>query len=206
MDENRHGYLRKEEYRQYNKDLFVELKKIDDEIEDKAKKIREELDEIERTKLEEIEKFLKNEKEDSEFDFFRFDDNDGFTNADRPKYFDAVAARAANFDLIFCDPDTGISLGTSKHTKQHVTFADLQKIWKIKKNILVYQSHDRTSSNDHVRNTVDKCWKEFAGSIVISFETSHMYFLLIASDVAVLEEKLQEIVTHWNTWPQKKRR
>jgi len=167
-DRSRLGYLEKEyQYKKYNPPLFAELKRIEAEIEEEIARIG--------TKLGEIEVFLK--KVSSGFDFV----SDPFTSEERSGYFNAVAQKAGSFDLIFCDPDTGILSGTTR-TRKLITFDDLRKIWKIKKNILVYQSYRRKkgqSPQKQIEDMVALCKERLGAPTVIPFESPYMYLLLI---------------------------
>jgi len=106
----------------------------------------------------------------------------------RKMYFDEVYKKAeddADIGLVFFDPDIGITPNDKlKKRKEYVYWDELSKIWKMKKDILVYQSHRH--EKNFIENMEKRCELEFIDSKVFCFvperTASTSFFIYITRD------------------------
>jgi hypothetical protein len=126
---------------------------------------------------------------------------DQFSNGERVEYFEKVVTKAktGNFDLVFFDPDIGISQNEKKDA-EHIYLDELKKIWDIEKDILVYQSYKHEDHEKQIEELIDLCEKNFDGSRVIPFVSPYMYFSLVTRRK---EETFKKVIAHWKEFPEK---
>jgi len=161
-DGNKLEYLEKSQYEKYNEHLFNDLKEV---ISENTRVLKH----IEKIQA------LKN---------CVFCDGI-LTKKYRKKYFEDVYKKAEDVDIVFFDPDKGITPNDKlKKRKEYVYWDELSKIWKMKKDILVYQSHR------HEKNFIENMKKrgelEFIDSKVFCFvperTASTSFFIYITRD------------------------
>jgi hypothetical protein len=170
-DGNKLEYLNNIKYKNYNGRLCIDLKKII----------------LQNTRK------LKNIEKIKSLDQCTFID-DVLTKKNRELYFEDVYKNAQNVDIVFFDPDNGITPNTKNKEIKYVYWDELNKIWDMNKNILVYQSYRHEKREEFIQNIISKCKKKLLGSNVLCFKTKQVLFFYITKSK---ENDLVEIVKEW---------
>ena len=68
----------------------------------------------------------------------------------RTKYFDEIKEKAKKCDLLFFDPDNGISFGTKKKDNKHLYWDEIKELWKSGKDLLIYQHFRRQKWDEYL--------------------------------------------------------
>jgi 16S rRNA G966 N2-methylase RsmD len=171
-DGNKLDYLqdnKDNKYKNYNNDLFMDLKNI---ISENKRNL---------TYVEKIQALTK----------CKFID-DALTKRNRELYFENVYKNAQEVDIVFFDPYNGITPNTNKKKEiKYVYWDELQKIWSMKKNILVYQSYRH--EKEFVKKMIDECKKNLSDSTVLCFKKrSQIMFLYITKSEEINSDKINE--------------
>jgi hypothetical protein len=171
-DGEKTDYLKKENiYYNQNKDLFNDLKKIIDN--DKRN-----IETVQKTKALNGCKFhsIKLNKKN------------------RANYFKTVFEKAEEVDLVFFDPDKGICPNKKPNkSTEYLYWDEIHEIWKMKKDILVYQQFRRIKNFSQIIKK--ECEKELKNSFVTTFETKNLLFIYITHEQ---NENIEKIKEKWN--------
>jgi len=185
-DGNKVGYLNNpKKYRQYNPALFDELQKV---VENKQKPDSiDNIIAIEQNKLFKkfrfITEFIKDDIESRTF------------------YFQKVNELAVKYDTIFFDPDNGIEIQSCKYgnkkSSKYVYWNEIQGIFELKKNILIYQHFPRKNRQEFITSIVEECKLKFKNAEIVPILTKNTLFIFIVQNSKHLVEKLYIELDVW---------
>jgi hypothetical protein len=94
----------------------------------------------------------------------------------RNEYFNNVEKKAESSDIVFFDPDNGISFNNAKSIK-HLYWEEIKRFWNIGKDLLIYQHFQRKKWNDFIDELNGYIRKDLKGAILIPIKTKNVMFL-----------------------------
>ena len=185
-DGNKIEYLdNPKKYRQYNPVLFDELQKV---VENKHKS-----DNIDNIIAIEQNKLFK------KYRFFNEFIKDDIKS--RSIYFQKVNSLAIKYNTIFFDPDNGIEIQSckcgNKKSSKYIYWNEIQDIYKLKKNILIYQHFPRKDRQKFTKDLVEECKIKFKNAKTVPIMTKHTLFIFIVQYSKNLIEKLNMELEIW---------
>jgi 16S rRNA G966 N2-methylase RsmD len=164
-------YLENIKYKNYNGNLFTDLEKI---ILQNTRNL------INIKKIKALKKCT-------------FIDN-VLTKKNRDSYFENVYKNAQNVDIVFFDPDNGITPNNKNKEIKYVYWDELNKIWNMNKNILIYQSYRHEKHEEFIQKIINECKNNLLGSNVLCFKTNQVLFFYITK---LKENDSVKIVKEW---------
>jgi hypothetical protein len=159
-----------EKYAPFNPSLFSELQKI---IKSNNRNI------------ESIELIYSNYKYQSSF----------LETCDRTAYFSQVEAKSEKCDLIFFDPDIGISMRSDKKDTEHLYWDEIKKFWKLDKDLLIYQHSKRQTWDDYLAD-LNQFMGDLPGAFLVPIKTKNVMFIYLAHKD--IKEELAKALNKWN--------
>ena len=103
--------------------------------------------------------------------------------AERTEYFGEMQKRFRSVDLIFFDPDNGIEVKSRplgrRGSCKYLYWDELTQTYNSGHSVLVYQHFNREPRDHFVERISCEVKKRTGASVVFSFRTSHVIFLLI---------------------------
>ena len=113
------------QYKKYNELLFSNLQKIISSN---------------KRKIESIEKIYSNYIFHSEL----------LKKQNRIEYFDEVYKKSSNADIVFFDPDNGISFNNNNRQNRYIYMDELKRFWNKGKDLIIYQHFRRQKWNEYI--------------------------------------------------------
>lgn len=123
----------------------------------------------------------------------------------RQSYFAEFHNVASNADLVFFDPDNGIEVKSviygRKGSNKYIYWSELTNVYASGQSMLVYQHFNRLKRELFTRQLVDEFCKRLEVTMVITFVTANVLYLLIPqpSHMQFFNEKCTEIARNWNS-------
>lgn len=100
----------------------------------------------------------------------------------REIWFSDLVDKSKNSDLIFLDPDNGLEIKSTKYgTRNSSKFLychEVKLLWELGKSLLIYQHFIREKRQTFTQRMLKNLKETTDGSIVESFSTSNVVFLL----------------------------
>jgi len=123
----------------------------------------------------------------------------------RSKYFDIVYEKAKNQNTIFFDPDNGIEVKDpkkgNKDSSKYVYWDEIQTVYDLKKNILVYQHFPQRPKGGremYIENLVRECVSKFTEAMIVPIKTRNVVFIFILQKPTDLIYNLHDELKKWN--------
>jgi hypothetical protein len=123
---------------------------------------------------------------------------------ERTAWYDKAASALCGADLLFFDPDNGIEVPSKpmgrKDSSKYVYSEELQKAWKQKSSLLVFQHFPRAKRNEYIPAMVAEMRKRLKGAYVLPLKASNVLFLLAhrAVDRPRVSEAIRLIENRWS--------
>ena len=112
----------------------------------------------------------------------------------RKEYFAEIEKIAESSEIIFFDPDNGISFSNEKSIK-HLYWDEVKKFWNKGKDLLIYQHFQRKKWNDFIDELNVHIKKDLKGAILIPIKTKNVMFLYIGRKN--IKRELKEYLIEW---------
>lgn len=131
--------------------------------------------------------------------FFKEEIKDN-TKSDRGCFFAKFDESIQNTDIIFFDPDNGISPEKAKpNRKVYIYNEEIKKYYYMKKSILIYQHFPRVNQDKFINKTACDLKQMIKTNKVLSFKTSDVVFFLIPhkNHLKSFEDKIALIENKW---------
>ncbi len=104
------------------------------------------------------------------------------SKAERSAWYRKAASSLREADLFFFDPDNGIEVSSKplgrKDSSKYVYWEELQRAWKQKKSLLVFQHFPRVKRNEYIPAMVAEMRQRLKGAYVVPLKASNVLFLL----------------------------
>ena len=100
----------------------------------------------------------------------------------RTEYFDEVKKKAEKCDLIFFDPDIGISYGAEEKDNEHLYWDEIKELWKTGKDLLIYQHFRRQKWDDYLSELNKYVEKDIRGAYIVPIKTKNVMFIYFAHE------------------------
>ena len=111
-------------------------------------------------------------------------------------YFRKVIELSEKVDLVFFDPDNGITPNKKcKKDKKYIYWDEIQNTWQQGKDILIYQQFRHIERKKFIKDMKEECENELNGSNVILFTSSDLMFILLSH-----ENNKQQVMEIENQW------
>jgi hypothetical protein len=114
----------------------------------------------------------------------------------RAKYFDETKEKAKKCDIIFFDPDTGISFGTDKKDKEHLYWDEIKEFWGMGKDLLIYQHFRRQKWDEYLSELNKYVKKDIKEAFIVPIKTRNVMFIYFAHKNII--KKIQNIFDTWD--------
>ena len=116
----------------------------------------------------------------------------------RLNYFNDVEEKSkkSNSNLIFFDPDIGISYNISEKDNEHLYWDEVKRFWELDKDLLIYQHFKRQNWNKYMVELKKYIKRDLKGVFLIPIKTENVMFLYLSHED--VKGKLIKSVINWN--------
>jgi len=116
--------------------------------------------------------------------------------ANRAVYFKETKEKAEACDLVFFDPDNGISFKIKKKDNEHIYWDEIKEFWNAEKDILIYQHFRRQKWEDYLSELKKYVKKNIKGANIVPIKTRNVMFVYFAHKN--ITEEMKSIFGSWN--------
>jgi len=116
----------------------------------------------------------------------------------RSNYFNDVEEKSkkSNSNLIFFDPDKGISYNISDKDNEHLYWDEIKRFWELDKDLLIYQHFKRQNWSEYIIELKKYINRDLKDVFLIPMKTENVMFLYLShKDV---KDKIINSLTDWN--------
>jgi chromosomal replication initiation ATPase DnaA len=117
----------------------------------------------------------------------------------RMKYFSEVKEKAKECDLLFFDPDIGISFSSDKKDKEHLYWDEIKEFWEPGnegKDLIIYQHLDRQDWDEYLSELNGYIKNDLNGAFLVPIKTRNVMLIYIVHKN--IKEKLRDIFINWD--------
>jgi len=113
----------------------------------------------------------------------------------REEYFNEVEIKSQTSDLIFFDPDNGISY--TSDSIEHLNWDEIKRFWNDGKgkDLLIYQHFRRQKWNEFISELNEHIKKDLKGALLVPIKTKNVMFLYIGRKD--IKKKLEKPLARW---------
>jgi len=124
---------------------------------------------------------------------------------DRISWSQELLSRAANFDLLFLDPDNGLEVKSKpygrKGSSKYLYLREVTSLWEQGISLLIYQHFcrvERIKFIERIKQSLHECAK---GSLVSAFASPHVvFFLALQPEHQIHQGSIAEnVLSNWGT-------
>ena len=102
----------------------------------------------------------------------------------------------SNSDLLFFDPDKGISYNISEKDNEHLYWDEIKRFWDIGKDLLIYQHFKRQKWEEYIMELRDNIKRDLKDVFLIPIRTENVMFLLFSHKD--IKDKFKKSIIDWN--------
>jgi hypothetical protein len=122
--------------------------------------------------------------------------SDYLKKSNRTKYFDEVKEKAEKCNLLFFDPDNGISFGTKKKDNKYLYWDEIKELWKTGKDLLIYQHFRRQKWDEYLSKLNEHIKIDINDAYIVPIKTKNVMFIYFAhKDV---RGKIKNLFDNWD--------
>ena len=114
----------------------------------------------------------------------------------RVDYFKEIKDKAEKCNLIFFDPDIGISYGAEKKDNEHLYWDEIKELWKTGKDLLIYQHFRRQNWNEYFSELNEHIKIDINDAYIVPIKTKNVMFIYFAhKDIS---GKIKNLFNGWD--------
>jgi hypothetical protein len=113
----------------------------------------------------------------------------------RAEYFNDVEKKSKTIDVIFFDPDKGISYNNIDKDIEHLYWDEINRFWKLGKDLLIYQHFRRQKWDEYITELKKHIKHDLEGAFLVPIKTKNVMFLYISHKD--IKERLKDSFIDW---------
>lgn len=114
----------------------------------------------------------------------------------RNEYFNDLEEKSTKADIIFFDPDNGISFNNKNKENKHLYMDEIKRFWNKGKDLIIYQHFRRQKWNEYIKE-LEKHIKNnnIKGVFLIPIKTKNVMFLYFSHEN--IKDKIKKKLISW---------